>query len=97
MTSPPTDPREMRKRISTAAYRGDRIDGNNMGRFSYSSAASLAHAVLVASEAQGYSGEDCMTVLAYNALVRYEDLMDRLLENYQRTPIPHFIAPSGGV
>lgn len=79
-----TDPREIRKLLSRVAYRGDRIDGK-VERNGISSAGSLTHNVMQMAAAQGLSGEDAMTVLAYHALLQYERTLDMLLHEARIT------------
>ena len=45
--------------------------------------------ISVMSEMTGLSGEDEMTIIAFNALLRLEELEDRILEN---APLPIYIA-----
>lgn len=54
----------------------------------YARGNSLTHAVFNAAYAQGLSGEDTMTVLAYNALLRLEALEQRLLNDAMMTAQP---------
>ena len=94
MTNPLTDPREIRKLLTEAAYRGDRIDGNQDGFGCMNMPASMMRNVMRLAEAHGYSGEDAMTVLAYHALLRYEDALDRLIEQLNITPAPPLVRPN---
>lgn len=73
------DPREIRKLLMDVAFRDSRIDGNNVNYNAINAPASMVHHVMNMARARGYSGEDTMTVLAYHALLRYEDALDRLL------------------
>ena len=88
MTDHLTDPREMRKLLSRVAYRGDRIDGKDELN-AVSAASSLARDVMHMAEAQGLSGEDAMTVLAYHALLQYERTLDMLLHEARMAIKPH--------
>jgi hypothetical protein len=94
MSEPLTDPREIRKLLNEAAYRGGRIDGNKDSFGCMNMPASMMRNVLRMAEAQGYSGEDAMTVLAYHALLRYEDALDRLIQQLNITPTPHLVMPN---
>ncbi len=86
MADPLNDPREIRKLLKEVAYRGTRIDGNLYDMRALNMSAQVVGHVMKMSEAQGYSGEDAMTLLAYHALLRYEAALDRLLEQAFLTP-----------
>ena len=94
MSEPLTDPREIRKLLNDAAYRGGRIDGNKAVFGCMNMPASMMRNVMRMAEAQGYSGEDAMTVLAYHALLRYEDALDRLIEQLNITPASPLVMPN---
>lgn len=72
MSKPLSDPREIRKALQRTAYRGGRISDDRQD----SMGLPLVRAVLNMCESLGYSGEDTMTVLAYHALLAYENLLD---------------------
>lgn len=96
MKNPPlTDPREIRKAMMDAIYRGQRFDGGDTARFGVGGATAFAHYVIAMCESRGYSGEDTMTVLAYHALLRNEKSDDELLNMWNRTAPPPFIIDSG--
>ena len=80
MSTPLTDPREIRKLLHEAAYLGVRIDQNP----EYPKIGFNVHAVVRNSfkmaELFGLTGEDKMTMVAYHALLQCEQLTDRLLE-----------------
>jgi hypothetical protein len=80
----PTEVCEMRKAITNAAFRGERLTED--GKLSLSPP--LVRNVLVAAEQQGLSGEDTMTWLAYEALKGYERCMDQLIETAMLSPLP---------
>lgn len=86
MTEPLTDPREMRKALRMAAWRGLRIDGKPA--IMPSPAANLARTAHHAAEHAGWSGEDEMTVLAYHALLALEQANDRELRRAMLEPAP---------
>jgi hypothetical protein len=68
------DIRKMRLKITLAAYRGERFDdGDGNGSLI---ACAIAGAAIRAGEAGGLSGEDTMTLLAFEALKCAEKLMD---------------------
>lgn len=94
----PKDVREMRQRINVAARGHERVDGKDGGPFSASPAAPMVRNVLTMAEAQGLSGEDAMTVLAYYALKEYERLYDLLLDDAIMRPTTTmvFAAPKAG-
>ena len=94
MSEPLTDPREIRNLLNDAAYRGGRIDGNKAVFGCMNMPASMMRNVMRMAEAQGYSGEDAMTVLAYHALLRYEDALDRLIEQLNITPASPLVMPN---
>ena len=94
MRKPLTDPREIRKLLAKAAARGDRIDGNRDGFGAMNEASVMARNVMKMAEYQGYSGEDAMTVLAYHALLRYEDALDRLIEDLNLRLSPSLVTPN---
>ena len=83
---PLDDPREIRKHLNEVSRNGCRVDGKRISDFSMNAPSAMLRNVLIAAEIQGYSGEDLMTVLAYNALLRYEDVLDRLIEQLNITP-----------
>ena len=87
------DPREMRKHLLRASYRGDRVDGKATGPWANtaSTASSLVHKIMRAGESHGWSGEDTMTALAYHALVQLERVTDMVLENAYLNPSPPMI------
>lgn len=89
-----TDPREIRKRLTEAAYRGSRIDGLESGSNAMNVPASMVRNVMNMAEANGFSGEDAMTLLAYHALLRYEDALDRLIDQLNISPAPPFAPPN---
>jgi len=90
-TTEPNDTREMRQRINRAGYGYERVDGKEMGPSNLPPAAAMIRAVLTAAEYQGLSGEDAMTMLAYNALVGYERLHDHVLQEAMLNPSPPLI------
>lgn len=88
---PLDDPREIRQMLRRAAYRGDRIDGKEPGWSGIATpASSLARRVFDMAQYTGLSGEDEMTVLAYNALIMYEQLFDKVLHDASIIPTPPF-------
>ncbi len=91
MSDTPTDPREMRKAMQAAVYRGERVDGTGRSRGSMSVAAVLARNVMQSAEIQGFSGEDTMTAVAYYALCELERMNDRLLEQLYLMPAPKMV------
>lgn len=54
----------------------------------------LVHAVFSGARAQGYSGEDTMTVLAYEALLRLEQYEEAALHDVMTNIKPHIVTPS---
>jgi hypothetical protein len=87
----PIDPREMRQRIKHAMHGSSRVDGKPLGRYSIPPAAAMIRNVLYSAEANGWSGEDAMTMLAYHALVGYEDLYDRVLSDALLSPTTRLV------
>lgn len=51
----------------------------------------LTRNVWMMAQHHGLSGEDEMTVLAYNALVQLEALREQLLDEARRYPGPYFV------
>lgn len=78
-----TDVREMRKAITEMSYTGNSILAGPGG---YSMAAILARHCRDAAQAQGLSGEDAMTLLAYHALLSLEKANKSLLDYALCTP-----------
>lgn len=95
-TEPLTDPREMRKVLHEAARGCARVDGKPIGQWSIPPASGLIRNALHAGQHAGWSGEDTMTVLAYNALRLYEDAYDRMLDVAKFTPSPGFLLADVG-
>ena len=89
-----TDPREIRKHLHLAAYRGARIGPQAAPERFPSSASSLARNCLRMGEAMGYSGEDTMTALAYHALVQLERVTDLMLAEAALRPSPGIVLAS---
>ena len=81
-----TDVREMRHQINKAMHGYERVDGKDVGRLSIPPAGAMIKNIVYAAQAHGWSGEDTMTVLAYEALKGYEGLYDRVLEHAMLTP-----------
>lgn len=79
MDMSPEGIRQMRLKIVMAKHRGDRMDGRYPSQMETSPVAYQLRAIMHAAEAQGISGEDVMTVLAYHALVEWEKMYDRAL------------------
>lgn len=75
--------RELRKQITISAFRGERLDGK---AHDLSMAAALARQILTIGEVAGLSGEDTMTLLAYHALVAYEQSIDVYLADSRLKP-----------
>jgi hypothetical protein len=73
--------REMRQAITRAAYGRERVDGKTLGLGAWPPASPLASKVLRCGEHEGWSGEDTMTVLAYEALKAYEQMHDLVIQN----------------
>jgi hypothetical protein len=59
-------------------------------RYAFSSNA-LAHNLLMTAEMRGWSGEDTMTWLAFEALKRVEHLEDLMLEHARLSPMTPLI------
>jgi hypothetical protein len=57
----------------------------------YSHHDQLTRAVFISAEAQGLSGEDTMTLLAFEALKRLQILEDRQIDIAMRSPTPTLI------
>ena len=74
-----TDPRGMRKRILEYGYRGD----------------SMTKAILDSARYQGFSGEDTMTWLAFEALQQAEHLEGLVLDEVMSRPMPPMIRAVG--
>ena len=72
-----TDPRGMRKRILEYGYRGD----------------SMTKAILDSARYQGFSGEDTMTWLAFEALKKVEHLEGLMLDHVMMNPSPSIFLP----
>lgn len=84
-----TDVREMRKAITKMSYTGDSILAGPGG---YSMAAVLSRHCRDAAQAQGLSGEDAMTLLAYHALLSLEKANKSLLNYASCTPTRVIVA-----
>jgi hypothetical protein len=81
-----TDPKEIRK------YLRERVYGRwPNGPHTVDMSAPLIHTVLIYCEKQGYSGEDTMTLLAYQALLRADDYAERLMKLLDSMPSPPII------
>lgn len=90
---PLNDPKEIRKHLTNVRYRGLRVDGKELNRSSISTTAAMVNNIFSLAEAQGYSGEDAMTMLAYHALLQNEKLMDMQLEFLQTSPAKIVLSP----
>lgn len=90
-----TDLREMRKAINLAA-RGEASVGGERGNGwgMTSPAAPMIRNTMMAGEYAGWSGEDTMTVLAYHALLQFEDIHARFLETMSLLPSTSLIHKS---
>lgn len=78
----PTSIQEMRQRITRASAGRERVDGRPVrGVMGPSSAAPIIRTARHLADREGLSGEDMMTMIAYQALVSYEAAMDRLLDD----------------
>lgn len=87
------DPREIRQALRRSAYRGERIDGKDLGWSQIATpSSSLARRVFDMAQYTGLSGEDEMTVLAYNALIMYEQLFDKVLHDASISTTPQFFS-----
>ena len=82
-----TDPREMRVAIGLAARGFVRVDGAEVRPSQIAPASALIHAVQTMARVHGLSGEDAMTVLAYEALRAYEGAYDKVLRIASATPM----------
>lgn len=80
------DIRKMRLKITLAAYRGERFD-DGAGKGSTLACVMAGNAVR-AGEAGGLSGEDTMTLLAFESLKCIETLMDREMQRAFLEPPP---------
>lgn len=83
----PIDPREMRRRIDRYSRGMETLDGNPGRQTFPQRGVHMSSAVLNAARYLGYSGEDTMTVLAYNALVQLAEVEKQLSELWSLTPI----------
>jgi hypothetical protein len=87
-----TDVREMRKALRDMSYTGSNLGGD---RPDYGPTAALARNCLRAAEAQGFSGEDTMTLVAYHAILQLEKAYGMLLANPSlASPAPIFVKPT---
>ena len=89
-----TDPREIRVHLRSCRHRHLRVDGKPGHHFP-PAAALLGHA-MSSAEAQGLSGEDAMTMLAYQVLMAYERAMDELLHVSALHPSPMLVVKKEG-
>jgi hypothetical protein len=78
--------RDCRQRISACAYRGNRVDGKRPGPFQHEGASIMVRNCLRMAEIEGYSGEDTMTVIAFEALKQVEHLLDLVLQHSMGNP-----------
>lgn len=79
------NPREMRKKMNEA------LRNHFVEKQPFQHSVVLLNAVKNAAYAQGLSGEDEMTMLAYYALQQYEDLWKRHLEFVNTSPITRVV------
>jgi len=83
------DPREMRKRLIKVSYGRTRLDGKPEDVFGMPShGVHLVRTVFLLGEAQGWSGEDTMTALAFHLLGEYERVYDLVLKQAMLNPTP---------
>ena len=81
------DIRQLRAKIFQAVYRGSRIDGEGPAN----TASVIASNVLRSGEVAGLSGEDIMTILAFEALKCVETLVDCEIRRTCTEPAPRFV------
>ncbi len=84
----PLDPREMRKQILELAYKGIPLGKSELDFHQLSYASNIAGRVLRQAEAEGFSGEDAMTALAYFALMQVDSLFSEKLKEHNSRPNP---------
>jgi hypothetical protein len=87
--APLTDMREVRKLFRAAARGEQRIDGSPIRMVCY--AANLLRNAQDLAAYRGFSGEDEMTLIAYQALLAYEKAMDTLLQHVSLNILPHLV------
>ena len=82
--------RDCRQRINAAGRRDMRVDGSK----GTPTTGSLIRSVLTLAEHEGYSGEDTMTLLAFEALKLLEQANDRQLDMLMLAPARVQIHPN---
>lgn len=88
MSEPLTDVRDMRKALTMAAARGDRIDGAPPRPNEMPLGFHLPRTAHNLAQFNGWSGEDQMTWLAYQAMLALEKAYDRELQMLNLTAAP---------
>lgn len=83
-----TDIREMRKLIREMIHTGRCLADPGQ---KISTASILARTCLDHAACAGLSGEDAMTLLAYHALLRLDEVYSRLLDYASMTPVSQFV------
>ena len=89
-----TDPREIRKLLLEVAHRGRSVSRDDRWGSLPNCSSAMVRNIFTMAEAEGLSGEDKMTVLAYHALLQYEATMDKLVAEMGFIRPNHFIATS---
>lgn len=86
-----TEPREVRKHLLKVMHGRERVDGRRPEGYSMATSSAILCNTVRWGEAQGWSNEDTMTMLAYQALLAYEAIADRMIEGLNLTPHPPFV------
>lgn len=87
--TPLKDPREMRKILDEAAYRGVHPLAK---QWDYPLSVTLVHNLMEFCRYNGFSGEDTMTVIAYHLLLEVERLGGMVMRDLATRPAK-FIVP----
>jgi hypothetical protein len=85
-----TDPREMRQELMRSARTGrPLLDGGHYANLAMSSP--ILRNVYCWAEAQGLSGEDLHTALAWNLAVHCQDVEERFMQDPMLRPAPRVV------
>ena len=85
------DINEMRRRIHDVAYLGARLEEKEGGYSrTLSATATTVRYVYQIADRDGLSGEDRMTMLAYQIMLQYETLFDKVL-SMEMKMVPEYV------
>ena len=84
--------RDCRQRINALAYRAQRLDNKRSPNVP---GVNIVRNCLMHAQREGFSGEDTMTLIAFEALKALENMSDAYMVMLNSTPMHSMVMPKG--